>query len=178
MHDALERLQALLLALAHAHVDLHGVPRAEHGDVLAELILADRLIHRNHKVPLQSRVVQGLCSSCSLRATRSGRRSRVSRSALPTASARPPHGRPRAGPRELSSRGTRPAACRTAGPAASHRGTNPLAPNRSRPSTPGRSRTTASITASAAISPPDSTKSPSEISSVTSFRRTRSSTSL
>ena len=84
---------------------------------------------------------------------------------------------PSAAPRAPRGRDTPAAGYSSAGSAA-RRSASRRWPTRGRPARPGSSRTTASSTQSAAGSPPESTKSPTESSSVASPSATRWSTSL
>ena len=99
----------------------------------------------------QRLVVGGEGASASRRSGRPG--AACGAAPAPGASGRPARGRPLAAPRAPRGPGTRPAGC-TAGTRAGPSANDSSAPDASLPITPGTRRATASITTSAAASPP------------------------
>src|SRR5688572_2209684 len=180
-HHALEGLQAL--ALAFHHVDAHhdSVAGREVGDVARQpldLFLLDGL-DQIHFQLLASRLNSSsnrFSSSFSLRtSSRSGRLSQVRPSACFSRQRRMFSWCP-----ESSTSGTLAPAYVSGrvycGQSSSPSANDSSSADCSSPSAPGSWRTTASTSAIAASSPPDSTKSPSDSSSSTRCASSRSST--
>ena len=168
--DALERLQAFLVALAHADHDLQGVARGELPGCRSACLHARWLparsicacLQRPELQPARRAIVSRRSALSTSTVTHSFFMSRPQVRApflrQPLRLGQPPRARWRRGCRRAAppgpaAPGTPAAGCSSAGSAA-RRSASRHWPTRGRPAPPGSSRTTASMTQRAAGSPP------------------------